>query len=570
MIKKLQKMRIQKRLKTSSAYTLGLAGFATLLAIVVMIILINRYNYTLTYYAFPQGDIALAMNEYGEVRSATRAIIGYDDQSSIDQAKKQHDEAVSNLEQLLKTVEKTMVTKEGKDGLTAIRTALDKYYAVEEKVIELGSSTDAALSSQAQKMALNDMTPVYDAGDEAFRALMDVNVQKGDSQQDYLLTLAIILIIVIVVLIVVAFLISTKLSSVTAKGIVAPMEQLISRLDAFSQGDITSPFPEFHQEDEIADMAKAVHSTTVKIQLIIDDLSHVLGEMANGNFNISSSCEEEYVGDFKALYDATSQMNHQVGVALGDVKDASDMVSIGATNLAEASQALAEGATDQAASVEELQAMISEITSALSKTAGEVNAAYDKARECADEAQKSHGEMEVLMKAMAKINETSQKIVNIIAEIEDIASQTNLLSLNAAIEAARAGDAGKGFAVVADQIRNLADQSAKSAVNTRHLIEESINEVEVGNQAATRTSEVLMDVVNSIQAIADTSKILSEMTTQEAESIEQADQGITRISEVVQSNSATAEETSATSEELSAQAVGMDEIIGQFELRDRK
>ena len=178
--------------------------------------------------------------------------------------------------------------------------------------------------------------------------------------------------------------------------------------------------------------------------------------------------------------------------------------------------------------------------------------------------------MEVLMKAMAKINETSQKIVNIIAEIEDIASQTNLLSLNAAIEAARAGDAGKGFAVVADQIRNLADQSAKSAVNTRHLIEESINEVEVGNQAATRTSEVLMDVVNSIQAIADTSKILSEMTTQEAESIEQADQGITRISEVVQSNSATAEETSATSEELSAQAVGMDEIIGQFELRDRK
>ena len=174
-----------------------------------------------------------------------------------------------------------------------------------------------------------------------------------------------------------------------------------------------------------------------------------------------------------------------------------------------------------------------------------------------------------MMDAMDKINETSKNISNIIIEIEDIASQTNLLSLNAAIEAARAGEAGKGFAVVADQIRTLADQSAKSAVSTKQLIEESINKVEVGNQAAVKTSETLMNVVKLMQTIAESSRDISEMVTKESESIEQADQGIIRISEVVQSNSATAQETSATSEELSAQAISMDEIVSKFVLKEQ-
>ena len=211
--------------------------------------------------------------------------------------------------------------------------------------------------------------------------------------------------------------------------------------------------------------------------------------------------------------------------------------------------------------------MVSEISSSLGRTTDKANNACERATQCAQEAKKSHSEMEVMVDAMSKISETSRNISNIIVEIEDIASQTNLLSLNAAIEAARAGEAGKGFAVVADQIRNLADQSAKSAVSTKQLIEESISKIEEGNQAAAKTSESIMNAVAMMQAIADNSKDISEMVTREADSIEQADQGIIRISEVVQSNSATAEETSATSEELSAQAISMDEIVSKFVLK---
>ena len=172
-----------------------------------------------------------------------------------------------------------------------------------------------------------------------------------------------------------------------------------------------------------------------------------------------------------------------------------------------------------------------------------------------------------MVATMERISDTSGKIESIISDIEDIASQTNLLSLNAAIEAARAGDAGRGFAVVADQIRNLAEQSAQSAVNTRKLIEGSIHEINAGSAAAVKTAEVLEGVVASVKDIAGTSKELSENVKLQVESIERANVGIYRISDVVQSNSATAEEAYATSEELAAQASSMDALVAKFKLR---
>ena len=568
MSKGLQKLRIEKRLKVSSFITLCLTSCAAVVAIIVMSVVISRYNHVLTYYAFPQGDIALAMNEYAEIRSATRAIIGYDNEDEIAAVMAQHDEALQEVERLMDEIEKSIVTPEGEASFKKMEDALAAYCAKDAEIVEIGKTTDATQNAAAQHMAINELTPLYNAVDEAFTELMDVNVIKGDEAQTLLSTLAWSLIAFIVILVLAAFFISNKLSITTAKGIVEPMHQLSDRLNGFAQGDISSPFPQDDNDDEISDMIKTVSGTTVKIRTIVNDMDELLGNMAEGNFDIHSSCREEYVGEFSGLLEATRKMNQQINQTLSDIKGSSDMVSAGATNLAEASHALAEGATDQAASIEELQAMVSEISAGMGKTTDISNNAYERATQCAEEAEKSRSEMEVMIDAMNKINETSKDISNIIIEIEDIARQTNLLSLNAAIEAARAGEAGKGFSVVADQIRNLADQSAKSAVSTKQLIVESINKVEEGSQASVKTSETLVRVVELMKTVAESSRDISEMVTKEAESIEQANQGIIRISEVVQSNSATAQETSATSEELSAQAATMDEAVARFNLKE--
>ncbi|MDE6738323.1 MAG: MCP four helix bundle domain-containing protein, partial [Lachnospiraceae bacterium] len=213
MFKDLQKLRIEKRLRKSSLITLLLSAVASVIAVIVMAVIIVRYNYTLTYYAFPQGDIALAMNDYAEVRSATRAIIGYTNEAAIESVKAQHDEALQSVEQRMIDIQKSLVTSEGKDAFQKMGNALAAYYEVDSKVIEIGGTTDPEQSAAAQQMMIDELTPLYNAADEAFEELMAINVQKGDAVQSQLITLSIVLIIVIVLLVAGAAVISNNLST---------------------------------------------------------------------------------------------------------------------------------------------------------------------------------------------------------------------------------------------------------------------------------------------------------------------------------------------------------------------
>lgn len=560
----LKEMRIRKRLDFTFRVILAMTSFVAVVGIVFIFFMNNQYSHTLGYYAFPQGDIGLAMNEFAEVRSATRAAIGYEEQYAIDEAMKQHDEAVAELEKYMAQIEPTMVTKEGRETFAAIEKGIAAYYVVEQQVLDVGATPDPELSAQAQKMALNELTEAYNVADAAFTSLMAVNVEKGDISQARLQIMEIVLYIIMIVILVVAVVISGRLGSAIAKGIEKPLDEMSKRLKRFAEGDLTSAFPSIDTKDEIADMIMEAQLMSEKLNRIIEDVGYQMDEMAEGNFAVRTKMEEKYSGDFMQLLTAIRKMKSEMSTTLTEVDEAAKQVSSGSTNLAEAAQALAEGATDQAASVEEIQATVNSLVENVNKTTKQVEASYTEAQKYADEAEKSRIQMEAMMAAMDRINETSSQIQNIIGEIEDIAEQTNLLSLNAAIEAARAGEAGKGFAVVADQIGNLAAQSAKSAVDTRALIEGSMQEVEEGNKVALKAAESLKEVVQGVKNIAETSKELSERSQEQAEAMEEVDVGISKISEVVQSNSATAQETSATSEELAAQAITMSDLVGRF------
>ncbi len=561
-------MRIERKLKRAFNIVTIISAFASFIGMIAIIIVIGNFKNAMNNYALPQGDIALFMNEYAECRSNMRGIIGYDDEELVNALLQKHAVRRENTYARLADIQKTMVTKEGHAAYAKIKEALEVYFEKETEVINLGSSNNPANVDKAQHMAINEAAPLYEKLDAVTLELMNVNIQKEHEMEAVCNALEYGAIALMAILTISIIAISRTISVVIANGISKPLVALEERLVEFDKGDISSPFPDYNDDDEVGDMVAVVSATTSKLQKIFGDLQNLLTEMGNGNFNLRTACEEEYVGEYSGLLMAMRQMNREMDTALKDVRSASEMVNAGATNMAEGAQALAEGATDQAASVEEMQASMDEITYGLEKCSKNMMEAYGKAQECAKAAEESRVEMDGMVTTMERISDTSSKIEGIIGEIEEIASQTNLLSLNAAIEAARAGEAGRGFAVVADQIRNLAEQSARSAVNTRELIEGSVYEISVGTKAALRTAQVLSDVVTSVNEIADVSKVLNEELTVQVDSVEQAVAGINRISEVVQNNSATAEESSATSEELSAQATNMEDLVSRFQLRE--
>lgn len=563
----LKKEKIEKRLKRSFFVVASITAIAAIIALIAVVVMSSRYAYALHNYGFAQGDIGRAMFEFADLRSSLRATIGYDDAEAIETVVQQHEEMKTAFEDSLVEVEKTIVSKDGRQTYDEILAELDEYWKLDAEIMELGATTDRERCRQAQDIALNELAGIYNRIYDQLEHLLQVKVTEGNKLASTLSAAKWILAVVILAAIGAVMALSMRIGRKIAKGIADPLTKLGERLETFARGDLSAEFPSIDTGDEVEEMGRHVIHMADNLSAIIYDIEDVLGEMAGGNYTVRSKASEKYTGDFQKMYGSMRGLRDQMTETLIAIGETSNQVNSGSNDVAAASQNLAEGATEQAGAVQQLHATISDITETMQKSAQNADESYQKAQHYANEADNSRAEMNMLMQAMQRINDASMRIGDIISEIESIASQTNLLSLNASIEAARAGESGRGFAVVASQIRELADQSAKAAVDTRKLIEGSVHEVEQGNQAAERASEAIQGVVDGIKQIADFSKNLKTMVEDQAEAMRQAEVGINKISEVVQTNAATAEEASATSQELSSQSIVLDDLIGQFILK---
>lgn len=560
---------IRKRLNKGFSLITIVCCIALVLCDIAIFAMSSQYEHAMSNYGFSQGDIGKAMVTFSEARSSLRAVISYKSTTEINSEKKEYQTKKQLFDTYLSEVEKSMVTKEGKESYANIVSKLDDYWNMSDSILKIASTSDPAACENAQKQEYEVLGPKYDELYNDMKELMNLNVKMGDDLEEILFVIKIVLGVLVLVIIGGSIMTSKRIGAKIADQIEKPIADLAERLKRFSQGDLDSPFPEHNNEDEVALMNDVAKEMAANLNLIISDLSRLMSLMADGNFAISTEIEDKYVGKFVELLESIRNMNRKMDSTLRHVEESAEQVTAGSENLAQSAQDLAEGATEQAGAVEQLQATMSTITEQVADTVNNLNDTSKKAESYAKSADSSKTDMRELMEAMQRISETSKKIENIISDIESIASQTNLLSLNAAIEAARAGEAGKGFAVVAEQIRMLADESAKSAVDTRTLIEGALNEIEEGNQVAQKAADSMETVVQGINDISDTSKMLSENSNQQIAALREAEKGIEQISEVVQSNSAASEECSATSEELSAQAEAMNEMTAQFVLRDK-
>lgn len=460
-------------------------------------------------------------------------------------------------------------------------TALEKSYNDKKKVAELKDAIEelkkqrAAVIELAKRNKNDEALALFnsdynDATEKIQDILVDIGkVASADAKSQYTSARVTGIVSIILMILIgagtVAFsnVIRTTITGIMLK----PIQELEGAAEKLKAGQLDVEI-NYESPDELGKLAGNFRQACKTLEVIVQDTSYLLGEMAEGNFNVSSNNPQIYIGNFKQQYESMSKLKHELSDTMTQINEASEQVASGSGQLAGGAQALAEGATDQAGAVEELTATVESVSGIAESSAESASGAYQMVRTAVEQADQSREELQALTNAMERISSTSQEIQNIIGSIEEIASQTNLLSLNASIEAARAGEAGKGFAVVADQIGKLAGDSAQAAVNTRDLIEKSLQEIENGNQITEKTVAALNKILESMNDFANAVKGASESSTEQANMLKQIEQGIEQISSVVQSNSAAAEETSATSQELSAQSEGLKNLVGRFKLAE--
>lgn len=485
------------------------------------------------------------------------------------------------------------ITADGQEQVDLINQAVTYTQRVEENVQLLSENfSDKELTAELQTALRNlqserrNLTGFLTVGNsekaffffngsynDATQAIQDVLIRVGDTADAQADTaygrvnlLVVFINIVMVVVTAVCVFLCIKLAGALTSLILEPIKELQKATQKLKAGELDINI-DYNTQDELGELAADFQETCVQIRLVIDDMGYLLSRLADGNFNIDSQSEESYVGDFTLLLQNIRRMNSELNSTLAQINEASAQVMTGSGQLASSAQSLAEGATEQAGAVEELMATIADVTGISEDAAENASFAASSAKASAEDAARSREEMNALTGAMARINATSKEIENIIAAIEDIASQTNLLSLNASIEAARAGEAGRGFAVVADQIGKLAADSAQSAVTTRELISKSLIEIESGNQIVDHAMEAIASVLESMENFSTMAAGAAESSKTQAAMMKQIEQGVEQISTVVESNSAAAQETSAISEELSAQAQTLEQMVAAFELR---
>lgn len=460
-------------------------------------------------------------------------------------------------------------------------TTLEKSYNDKKKVAELKDAIEelkkqrVALMELAQQNKNDEALALFNSDyNDATEKLQDILVDIGKvasaeakSQYTSARVTGIVSIILMILIGTGAVAFSTVIRTTITGIMLKPIQELEGAAEKLKAGQLDVEI-NYESPDELGKLAGNFWQACKTLEVIVQDTSYLLGEMAEGNFNVSSNNAQIYIGNFRQQYESISKLKHELSDTLTQINEASEQVASGSGQLAGGAQALAEGATDQAGAVEELTATVESVSGIAESSAESASGAYQMVRTAVEQADQSREELQALTNAMERISSTSQEIQNIIGSIEEIASQTNLLSLNASIEAARAGEAGKGFAVVADQIGKLAGDSAQAAVNTRDLIEKSLQEIENGNQITEKTVAALNKILESMNDFANAAKGASESSTEQADMLKQIEQGIEQISSVVQSNSAAAEETSATSQELSAQSEGLKNLVGRFKLAE--
>ena len=454
--------------------------------------------------------------------------------------------------------------QKGQDDYEVANAAWKKYRGASDEILQLSRE---GKQQEASKLMTGEVYEDYKSFSKKLTILRD----KFQVELDQAKTMANVCTVIIFIVIVAAGLaiavVTTLIGRIITNSITEPVEQIDAAVASLRKGELSNvEMLTYESEDEFGDTIRNLKEAMGILADYVREISVEVKAIAQGNLTRNGDDITDFLGDFSELKTSLLYILKRFNSTLTEISNLAEQVSSNSSEVENASKSLADGATEQAGVIEELNATVDTVVDMAEDTAKETQNASARVKASANKANEEKEKMNELLTEMEHITEISKEIGNIITDIEDIASQTNLLSLNASIEAARAGEAGKGFAVVADQIGKLAADSAKSAVNTRDLIDKTLVEIEKGNTITRTTADAFNQIIADMESFAELAENTMEKANSQAESLEQIGQGIEQLSGVVQGNAASSEENTAISINLAEGAAKMHDRVNIFKL----
>ncbi|MFQ7766789.1 MAG: methyl-accepting chemotaxis protein, partial [Blautia sp.] len=454
--------------------------------------------------------------------------------------------------------------QKGQDDYEVANAAWEKYRGASDEILQLSRE---GKQQEASKLMTGEVYEDYKSFSKKLTILRD----KFQVELDQAKTMANVCTVIIFIVIVAAGLaiavVTTMIGKIITNSITEPVKQIDAAVASLRKGELSNvEMLTYESEDEFGDTIRNLKEAMGILADYVSEISVEVKAIAQGDLTRNGDDITDFLGDFSELKTSLLYILKRFNSTLTEISNLAEQVSSNSSEVENASKSLADGATEQAGVIEELNATIDTVVDMAEDTAKETQNASARVKASANKANEEKEKMNELLTEMEHITEISKEIGNIITDIEDIASQTNLLSLNASIEAARAGEAGKGFAVVADQIGKLAADSAKSAVNTRDLIDKTLVEIEKGNTITRTTADAFNQIIADMESFAEIAENTMEKANSQAESLEQIGQGIEQLSGVVQGNAASSEENTAISINLAEGAAKMHDRVNIFKL----
>ena len=454
--------------------------------------------------------------------------------------------------------------QKGQDDYEVANAAWKKYRGASDEILQLSRE---GKQQEASKLMTGEVYEDYKSFSKKLTILRD----KFQVELDQAKTMANVCTVIIFIVIVAAGLaiavVTTMIGKIITNSITEPVKQIDAAVASLRKGELSNvEMLTYESEDEFGDTIRNLKEAMGILADYVREISVEVKAIAQGDLTRNGDDITDFLGDFSELKTSLLYILKRFNSTLTEISNLAEQVSSNSSEVENASKSLADGATEQAGVIEELNATIDTVVDMAEDTAKETQNASARVKASANKANEEKEKMNELLTEMEHITEISKEIGNIITDIEDIASQTNLLSLNASIEAARAGEAGKGFAVVADQIGKLAADSAKSAVNTRDLIDKTLVEIEKGNTITRTTADSFNQIIEDMKSFAELAENTMEKANSQAESLEQIGQGIEQLSGVVQGNAASSEENTAISINLAEGAAKMHDRVNIFKL----